>query len=186
MNYYASKMWAPRSRCFSPHMNNWHSRQLKKSKSWRHCQSRPFTEKGLDWLWCLAGSFRTATRILMDSYFHTVQAESAWSKWSIYHSRSSGLHTSFNLKPPKPEIQTLDGLFWGHPLIYVLDIEPLLTLFLNPWFQIFHAGIVWLQAPVLFSRRKRGLRRSCINIKSWAPKSRQRFWNWWSERTWCR
>ena len=34
MNYYAWKMRAPRSHCFSPHMNNRHLWQLKKSKSW--------------------------------------------------------------------------------------------------------------------------------------------------------
>ena len=34
MNYYAWKMWATRSQCFSPQTNNQHSWQLKKSKSW--------------------------------------------------------------------------------------------------------------------------------------------------------
>ena len=34
MNYYAWKMRAPRSHCFSPHVNNRHLWQLKKSKSW--------------------------------------------------------------------------------------------------------------------------------------------------------
>ena len=34
MSYYAWKMRAPRSQCFSPQMNNWHPWQLKKSKSW--------------------------------------------------------------------------------------------------------------------------------------------------------
>ena len=34
MNYYAWKMREPRSQCFSPQINNWHSWQLKISKSW--------------------------------------------------------------------------------------------------------------------------------------------------------
>ena len=34
MNYYAWKMRAPRSHCFSSHMSNRHLWQLKKSKSW--------------------------------------------------------------------------------------------------------------------------------------------------------
>ena len=34
LNYYAWKMGAPRSQCFSPQMSNWHPWQLKKSKSW--------------------------------------------------------------------------------------------------------------------------------------------------------
>ena len=34
MNYYAWKMWASRSQCFSPQMNNRHPWQLKISKSW--------------------------------------------------------------------------------------------------------------------------------------------------------
>ena len=57
------KMRAPRSHCFSPHMNNRHLWQLKKSS--------PFTSEvgpnGLNWQWCLAGSSKTAPRILIFS-----------------------------------------------------------------------------------------------------------------------
>jgi hypothetical protein len=79
MNYYAWKMQAPRSQCFSFQMNNRHQMQLKKSNSWG-----PFLRyqlnsaanpaylsqkwaKRLDWQSCLAGSSKTAPRILIFS-----------------------------------------------------------------------------------------------------------------------
>ena len=74
-------MRAPRSHCFSPHMNNRHLWQLKKLKFWgpfwsyipakQHCQFSPFgptsVVNGLDWHCCLAGSSKTAPRILIFS-----------------------------------------------------------------------------------------------------------------------
>ena len=54
MNFYAWKMRATRSQCFSPQMNDWHWWQLKKIKILgavlelsvkQHCRSSPFTSK---------------------------------------------------------------------------------------------------------------------------------------------
>ena len=69
-------MWAPRSHCFSSHMNNRHLWQLKKSKSlgpfWSyqlkstanpaHSTAR-IGPNGLNWQCCLADSSKTAPRI---------------------------------------------------------------------------------------------------------------------------
>jgi hypothetical protein len=78
MNYYAEKMRAPRSQCFSPHTNNWHPWQLKKIKilgavlelpARQHCQSSQFTKK-MGKLGCLAGSSETANSPQDFDFFH--------------------------------------------------------------------------------------------------------------------
>jgi hypothetical protein len=65
--------------CFSSQKNNRHPLQLKKSKSWGPFQSyqqntianppiyHENVPKGLDWQCCLAGSSKTAPRILIFS-----------------------------------------------------------------------------------------------------------------------
>ena len=62
INYYAWKMWVPRSQCFSPQMNNRHPLQLKKSKS--------FTTKMSQMGWignasCITDISKTVPRILI-------------------------------------------------------------------------------------------------------------------------
>ena len=76
MNYYAYKMRVPRSHCFSPHMNNRrHPWQLKKIKILGAVLELPpkepiwpnFEVNELDWQCCVAGSYKTATRIFIFS-----------------------------------------------------------------------------------------------------------------------
>ena len=96
-------MRAPRSQCFLPQMNTRHPWQMKKSKSWgpfwsystAKCQFSLFGPvNGLDWQCCLAGSSKTAPRILIFSfaigvdYSYEVKNSEIWAPTFFKHNNS--------------------------------------------------------------------------------------------------